>query len=147
MVFELVFVLTFENTFSQRFHFKANRKSIDSSKKGTRDFQNSPPFERSACFYVTISESFKRFQYRSSHQRCSIKIGALKNFTKFTGKRLCQGLFFNKVAGQSPATLLKKRLWHRCFPVKFAKFLRTPFLQNTYRDCFCIFLRYFATLL
>ena len=27
------------------------------------DFQNSPPFERSACFYVTISESFKRFQY------------------------------------------------------------------------------------
>ena len=26
--------------------------------------------------------------------------------------------------------LLKKRLWHRCFPVNFAKFLRTPFLQN-----------------
>ena len=23
--------------------------------------------------------------------------------------------------------LLKKRLWHRCFPVNFAKFLRTPF--------------------
>ena len=30
-----------------------------------------------------------------------------------------------------PATLLKKRLWHRCFPVNFVKFLRTPFLQNT----------------
>ena len=29
------------------------------------------------------------------------------------------------------ATLLKKRLWHRCFPVTFVKFLRTPFLQNT----------------
>ena len=29
------------------------------------------------------------------------------------------------------ATLLKKRLWRRCFPVNFAKFLRTPFLQNT----------------
>ena len=29
------------------------------------------------------------------------------------------------------ATLLKKRLWHRCFSVNFAKFLRTPFLQNT----------------
>ena len=25
------------------------------------------------------------------------------------------------------ATLLKKRFWHRCFPVNFAKFLRTPF--------------------
>ena len=30
-----------------------------------------------------------------------------------------------------PATLLKKRLWHECFPVNFAKFLRKPFLQNT----------------
>ena len=29
------------------------------------------------------------------------------------------------------ATLLKKRLWHRCFPVNFAKFLRTPLLKNT----------------
>ena len=28
-------------------------------------------------------------------------------------------------------TLVKKRLWHRCFPVNFVKFLRTPFLQNT----------------
>ena len=35
---------------------------------------------------------------RSSHQRCSIKIGVLKNFAKFTGKHLCQSLFFNKVA-------------------------------------------------
>ena len=24
-----------------------------------------------------------------------------------------------------------KRLWHRYFPVNYAKFLRTPFLQNT----------------
>ena len=29
-----------------------------------------------------------------------------------------------------PANLLKKRRWHRCFPVNFAKFPRTPFLQN-----------------
>ena len=27
-----------------------------------------------------------------------------------------------------PATLLKKSLWHGCFPVNFAKYLRTPFL-------------------
>ena len=31
--FELVFVLTQENTFPKWFHFKANRKSIDSSEK------------------------------------------------------------------------------------------------------------------
>ena len=42
----------------------------------------------------------------------------LKNVTKFTGKR------------PRLATLLKKRLWHRCFPVNFAKFLRPSFLQN-----------------
>ena len=28
------------------------------------------------------------------------------------------------------ATLLKKRLWHRYFPVNFAKFLRTPFFTE-----------------
>ena len=35
---------------------------------------------------------------RSSHQRCSIKTGVLRNFAKFTGKNLCQNLVFNKVA-------------------------------------------------
>ena len=54
----------------------------------------------------------------------------LRNFAKFTGKHLYQGLFFDKVAGLRPTTLSKKKLWHRCFPVNFAKFLRTTFLQN-----------------
>ena len=36
-----------------------------------------------------------------------------------------------RLPGLTPATLLKKRLWHRCFPVNFAKSLGTPFLQNT----------------
>ena len=26
------------------------------------DFQNSPPFEKSACFYVTMAGNFERFQ-------------------------------------------------------------------------------------
>ena len=76
------------------------------------------------------SEIYLTAMFRSSHRRCSVKKGVLRNFAKFTGKHLCQRLFFNKVAGR-PATLLKKSLWHRCFPVNFAKFLRTPFLQNT----------------
>ena len=37
---------------------------------------------------------------------------------------------FNKVAGLIPETLLKKELWHRCFPVNFVEFLITHFLQN-----------------
>ena len=68
-------------------------------------------------------------------QRCSVKKFVLRNFAEFIGKHLCQSLFFNKVAGW-PATLLKKRPWHRCFPVNFAKLLRTPFLQNASGGCF-----------
>ena len=55
----------------------------------------------------------------------------LRNFAKFTGNTCAVVSFFNKVAGMRPATLLKKRLRHRCFPVNFAKFLRTSFLKNT----------------
>ena len=35
------------------------------------------------------------------------KVGLI-NFTKFTGKHLCQNLFFSKVADLSLATLFKK---------------------------------------
>ena len=52
------------------------------------------------------------------------KKGVLRNFAKFTGKHLYHSLFFNKVA----ALRHESRLWHRCFPVNFTKFLRTPFL-------------------
>ena len=31
---------------------------------------------------------------RSSHQRCTMKKGVLKNFTKFTGQHLCQSLLY-----------------------------------------------------
>ena len=47
---------------------------------------------------------------------------------------MCQSLFFNKVVGLSPATLSKKRLWHRCFPVNFVKFLRTPLVAASEQD-------------
>ena len=66
---------------------------------------------------------------RGSHQRCSIKKAVLRNFTNFTEKLLCKVYF----SGLTPATLLKNRLRHWWFPVKFVKFLRTPFSQNTSR--------------
>ena len=61
-----------------------------------------------------------------------MKKGALANFTKFTGKHLYQSLFFIKVASLRAATLLKKKLRHRFFPVNFVKFLRAPYLQNIF---------------
>ena len=63
----------------------------------------------------------------SSRPEMFCKKGVLRNFPKFTGKQLCQSLFFNKVAALRP---LKKRPWHRRFPVNFPKFLRTPFLTE-----------------
>ena len=75
----------------------------------------------------------KCYKFRNSHQRCSVTKGVLRNVAKFTGKHLCQSLFLNNVAGLRQATLLKQRLWHRCFPLNFAKFLRTLFLQSTSR--------------
>ena len=38
--------------------------------------------------------------------------------------------FLHKVAGLKSATLLKKRLCHRCFLVNFSKSLRTPFYRT-----------------
>ena len=72
-------------------------------------------------------------KYRSSRPEVFCKRGVLENFTKFTGKHLCQSLFFNKVAGPRLATLLKKRLWHRCFPENFVKFFRTLFFIEQLR--------------
>ena len=64
----------------------------------------------------------KPFFFRRSRLEVFCKKGVLRNFAKFTGEYLCQGL--------RPATLFKKRLWYRCFTVNFAKFLRTRFLKE-----------------
>ena len=94
---------------------------------------------RSVLYFISIHSAFynncMKVQKRifiNSHRRCSVRKGVLKNFAKFTRKHLYQSLFFNEVTGLKSATLLKKRLWHKCFAVNFAKFPRTPFLKNTF---------------
>ena len=57
------FCLNTGNAFSERNHFKANRKNRFFYKIGSRNFQNSPSFERSACFYVTMSGNSEHFRY------------------------------------------------------------------------------------
>ena len=87
--------------------------------------------------FLEISQNSQQNTCRSNHLKCSMKKVILRNFTKFKGKHLCQSLFFNKVADLRPATSIKKRLWCRCFPVTFTKFLRTPFHRTPLDDCFC----------
>ena len=78
-----------------------------------------------AIFRVTLRDRAEAFV-----RRCSVKLGLLRNFAKFTGKHLCQSHFFNKVTGLRPATLLKKRLWHRWFPF-FCEISKNTFFYRT----------------
>ena len=56
------------------------------------------------CFNVLYDSGKETSVARSGHRRCSVRKGVLRNFAKFTGKRLCQNLFFNKVACLRPCT-------------------------------------------
>ena len=68
---------------------------------------------------------------RSSRSQMFFKIGILKKIVTFTRRHLCWNLFFNEVEAFRPATLLKKRLLHRFFPVNTAKCSKTAFLSNS----------------
>ena len=87
--------------------------------------------------------SYETFWHRSfiftvaggSRPEVFCKKGVFRNFTKFTGKHLCQR--------SNDCNFIKNRLRFSCFPLNFAKFLKTPFLQNTFGGCFCVSLSEF----
>ena len=72
-------------------------------------------------------KELKKVRNRSSHRRFSLKKVFLEIWQNSQENTCARVSFFNKVASLRPATLLKKRLWHRRFPVNFAKFLKIPF--------------------
>ena len=74
--------------------------------------------------------------YISSHWRCSIKKGILKNFAKFIGKHLCQSLFFNKVAGLRPQPAVSASVstsWY----LKACNFIKKETLEQMFSCEFC----------
>ena len=109
-----------------------NKKRILEAKALGEDMKGENHHElQCSSILVIFSDS-----HISSRPDVFCKKGVLRNFANFTGKRLCQSLFFNKVAG---LTVLKKRLWLRCFLVNFTNTFSQEhlFLQNTSRGCFC----------
>ena len=72
-----------------------------------------------------------------------MKNGILKNFTKFTGKHQRQSLFSNSVGGLRLATLLKKRVWHSCFPMNLANFQEHRFYRKPLGDYFWLHFLFF----
>ena len=55
---------------------------------------------------VVIHETFYQICIRSSCPEVLCKKGVLRNFTKLTGKHLCQRTFFNKVADSGTGVFL-----------------------------------------
>ena len=55
--------------------------------------------------------------------------GVLRNFTKFTGKHLCQSLFFNKVSGV--CNFIKKESLAQVFSCEFCKISKNTFCYRT----------------
>ena len=93
---------------------KINRIPGVSWKKISHLKQNFIPKHQSEKFWNLSGIFFKTLEKVA--RRCSVRKVVLRNFER-------------------SATLSKKRLWQRCFPVNFAKCLRAPFLQTTSGGC------------
>ena len=77
-------------------------------------------------------QSILPYKTETVAQRCSAKKQFLE-ISQNSQESTCVRISFliNLQAwGLKPTTLLGKRVWHRCFPVNFAEFLRTSFLTE-----------------
>ena len=77
-------------------------------KQGSRNLKEN---ERPVSILPIISKTFGKLicgqlsnhfnnilaKFRSSHRRCSVRKSVFRNFTKFTGKHLCQSIFLIKL--------------------------------------------------
>ena len=79
-------------------------------------------YDRIKCVKCVKNIYFALCQGRS-HSRMFFQIDVLKSFANFTGKHQCWSLASNFIK-------------NRCFPVKFANFLRAIILPNTSGGCF-----------
>ena len=75
--------------------------------------------------------------FRSSHQRCSVRKGVLRNFAKFTGNHLCQSLFFN---------FIKKETLTQVFFCDFWEIFKNTFLTEHLRPTATYFFKLQANL-
>ena len=88
-----------------------------------------PLSHKLSTYYYNTDVSKDPNYYKSSHPEVFCKKGVHRNFAKFTGRHLCQSLFFDKVAGLQDS--------NRSFPMNFVKFLKHLFSWNTTGGCFC----------
>ena len=65
-------------------------------------------------------------------QRYSVRKGVLRNFAKFTGKHLCQSLFFNEVASAA-CNFIKKETLAQVFSCEFCEISK----NNVFTEHLC----------
>ena len=70
--------------------------------------------------------------HRSSRPEVFCKKGVPRNFAEFTGKRVCQSLFFNKVAGLRPqaCNFIEKETLALVFSCEFHEISKNTFLHR-----------------
>ena len=76
--------------------------------------------------------------FRSNHQRCVVAKSVLRNFTKFTGKHLRQGLIFNKVADWA-CNVIKKETLAQVFSCEFCEISKNTFFTDHVRATASVF--------
>ena len=69
-------------------------------------------------------------EHRNSRLKMFCKKGVLRNLQNSRENTCARVSILIKLQAWGLQLYLKKRLWHSCFPVKFAKFLRTLFLTE-----------------
>ena len=93
------------------------------------DTVNLKQFSKRSCLLKSLStvESTEAVAQRCCVKKCSQKFRKIYRKTPAP-----ESLFYQNCRLRlRPTTLLKERLWHRCFPVNFAKSLTTTFLKKT----------------
>ena len=119
------------NTYMKLQNFRKLGKNAKLSKKRTLPISGQNLFPQRCPLIRDYTVILKSLQNTSeaaiSHRRCSVKKDVLKNLANFIGKQLCWSLSLIKLQARN---FIKKRLQHRCFPVKCAKNLGTYILKN-----------------
>ena len=71
-----------------------------------------------------------QFLLRKQAPEVPCKNRGSQEFRKFQRQTPSLESLLNKVPGLKACNFIEKKLQHRCFPMKFAKFLRTTILKN-----------------
>ena len=90
------------------------------------------------CYVFLLKNAYMHENVCFTHRRCYTYIETFKRFNGSIRDFDIASLtvvseYFICVRMPQPVTLFKKRLWHRCFPVNFAKFLKAPFFTEHLR--------------